>query len=94
MAVTDQDLQHAIRTLGLRGRAVCLHGSLRSFGNVIGGAVAVVRAFLDQDCTVLVPTFSSVFEVPPTLQLQFERNGWDYNTNSSAQAAFTYSVQS
>jgi aminoglycoside N3'-acetyltransferase len=79
MFVTGQDVRQALRGLGLPGRAVCLHGSLRSFGHVVGGAVAVVRAFLDEGCTLLVPTFSSVFEVAPPPHLRFERNGWDYS---------------
>jgi aminoglycoside 3-N-acetyltransferase len=79
MVVTGDDLREALRGLGLAGRAVCLHGSLRSFGHVVGGAAAVVGAFTDEGCTLLVPTFSSAFEVAPPPHLQFERNGWDYD---------------
>ncbi len=78
MSVTGEDVRKALRGLGLAGRAVCLHSSLRSFGHVAGGAAAVVRAFLDEGCTLLVPTFSSAFEAAPPPHLQFERNGWDY----------------
>lgn len=81
MVVTGQEVRQALRGLGLPGRAVCLHSSLRSFGHVVGGAVAVVRAFLDEGCTLLVPTFSSAFEVEPPPRLQFERNGWDYSAH-------------
>ena len=76
MAVTRQDMRLKIRALGLAGRAVCAHGSLRSFGKVEGGAETVVGAFLDEGCTLLVPTFSSAFEVTPPPHLMFERNGW------------------
>ena len=79
MVVTGQDIRQALRGLGLPGQAVCLHSSVRSFGQMVGGAEAVIRAFLDEECTVLVPTFSSVFEIVPPQHLQFERNGWDYN---------------
>lgn len=78
MAVTQPEIQSAIRALGLAGRPVCLHSSLRSFGHVEGGAPAVVRSFLDEGCTLLVPTFSSTFAVEPPPHLRFERNGWDY----------------
>lgn len=78
MAVTVQDIRHALRALGLSGRPVCLHSSLRSFGHVDGGAAAVVRAFLEEGCTLLVPTFSSAFALAPPPHLRFERNGWDY----------------
>src|ERR687891_282076 len=63
MVVTGEDLKQALRGLGLSRRAVCLHSSLRSFGHVAGGAKTVIRAFLDEECTVLVPTFSSGFEI-------------------------------
>ena len=73
-----------IRALGLAGRPVCLHSSLRSFGRVAGGAPTVVRPFLEEGCTVLVPTFSSAFEVAPPPGLRFERNGWDYDAAPSS----------
>lgn len=77
--VTLADLQNAIRILGLPGQAVCVHSSLRSFGRVVGGAQTVVQAFLDEGCTLLVPTFSYTFAIAPPPELQVRRNGWDYN---------------
>lgn len=79
MVVTRQDIRRAIRALGLAGRPLCLHSSLRSFGHVAGGAPTVVRSFLEEGCTLLVPTFSSAFEAAPPPHLRFERNGWDYS---------------
>ena len=78
MNVTGQEIRNALRTLGQSGRAVCVHSSLRSFGRVEGGAHAVVGAFLAEGCTILVPTFSSAFEIEPPAHMRFERNGWDY----------------
>ena len=63
MTVTEQEIRDALRSLDLSRRDVCVHSSLRSFGRVEGGARAVVGAFLEEGCTVLVPTFSSVFEI-------------------------------
>jgi aminoglycoside 3-N-acetyltransferase len=78
MAVTQKDIRHAVRALGLMDKPVFLHGSLSSFGQVAGGAGAVIGAFLDEGCTLLVPSFSSGFEIAPPPHLQFERNGWTY----------------
>jgi aminoglycoside N3'-acetyltransferase len=38
MKVTTSDIRLAIRNLGLAGRPLCVHSSLRSFGWVEGGA--------------------------------------------------------
>lgn len=58
-SVTAAEIQHSVRILGLSGRALCVHASLRSFGRVEGGAPTVVNALLAEGCSVLVPTFSS-----------------------------------
>jgi len=78
MTVVQRDIQHSIRSLGLSGHPICLHSSLRSFGQVEGGAEVVVAAFLQEQCTLLVPTFSWTFAVPPPLHLRPPRNGWNY----------------
>jgi len=78
MSLTGQDIRRALRSQGLSGRAVCLHSSLKSFGRVEGGAASVVRAFVDEGCTLVVPAFSSAFEAAPPASMRFERNGWDY----------------
>ena len=76
--VTSADLRAAIERLDLAGKPVCIHSSLRSFGAVQGGAQSVIDAFINASCTVLVPTFSSGFAVPPTAWTPL-RNGWHYD---------------
>ena len=44
VAVTRDELDAAIGELGLPGRVVCVHSSLRSFGTVDGGADTVIDA--------------------------------------------------
>ena len=61
--VTLDDIRGTVSHLGLAGKAVCLHSSLRSFGWVEGGASAVVDAFLFEESTLLVPTFSWCYSV-------------------------------
>jgi len=78
--VTAQDIANAVPRMGLSGLPVCVHASLRSFGWVDGGAPAVVKGLLTEGCTVLVPTFSWTFAVPPPAKLRRPRNGWDYDT--------------
>jgi aminoglycoside N3'-acetyltransferase len=77
-SVTQRDIQHALRLLNLPDQAVCVHASLRSLGYIAGGAPSVVRAFLHERCTLLVPAFSWSFAVPPPPDQHFPRNGWDY----------------
>ena len=76
MAVTVDKIRQGIRDLGLSGRPVCVHSSLRSFGPVEGGARAIIDSLLYEESTVLVPAFSSeMYEVPPPSDEQFARNG-------------------
>jgi len=77
-ADTD-DLRHGLRALGLSGRTVCVHSSLRSFGHLEGGPAGFVTACLQEGCTVLVPTFSwDAYLVAPPEDLRPPRNGTDY----------------
>jgi len=77
-AVRANDVEAGVRALGLAGRPVCLHSSLRSFGAVEGGADAIVDGFLAVGCTLIVPSFSWRYAVLPIDGLAPERNAWDY----------------
>ncbi len=79
MDVTATTIRAALQRLGLSGRPVCVHASLRSFGLVDGGAATIVASLLAEGCTILVPTFSSVFAVPPPSGWRLPRNGWGYD---------------
>jgi aminoglycoside N3'-acetyltransferase len=76
--VTADNLTAGVRELGVSGRVVCLHSSLRSFGHVAGGGAAVIDAFLAEGCTVLVPSFSWTYAVAAPANLRPARNGLDY----------------
>ncbi|HEX2081159.1 MAG TPA: AAC(3) family N-acetyltransferase [Longimicrobium sp.] len=76
MDVSGADVARALHDLGLAGRPVCLHASLRSFGRVAGGVPAMVRAFLDAGATLLVPTFTSRYAVRPPPGEMLARNAW------------------
>lgn len=79
MPVTASELRAAVEQLGIAGMPVCIHSSLRSFGGIEGGGRAVLDAFVDTGCTVLVPTFSWGFAVPPPESIRPRQNGWDYS---------------
>jgi aminoglycoside 3-N-acetyltransferase len=76
--VTITDIRKAIQNLSLSNKPVCIHASLRSFGWVKGGPLAVVDGFLAQGCTVVVPTFSYDLAVPPPINMRPLQNGYDY----------------
>jgi aminoglycoside N3'-acetyltransferase len=78
--LTRQDIQQALRSLDLASSPVCLHTSFRSFGSVAGGTVSLIDAFLREHCTLLVPSFSWSFAVPPPPDQHFSRNGWNYTS--------------
>ncbi|HEY8684957.1 MAG TPA: AAC(3) family N-acetyltransferase [Chloroflexota bacterium] len=79
MPVTIDDIRRAVRAAGLSARPLCVHSSLRFFGWVDGGAATVVRGLLDEGCTILVPSFSLTFSIPPPPHLRPPRNAWDYD---------------
>lgn len=78
MPVTASHLSDAVASLGIAGLPVSIHSSLRSFRGIEGGGQAVLDAFLDAGCTVLVPTFSWGFATPPPEWALPSQNGWDY----------------
>jgi len=59
--VTQTDIENSLKEIGLKaGDTVLFHSSLKSFGQVDGGADTVISAFLNtvtNEGTVLVPTF-------------------------------------
>lgn len=93
--VSARDVAKAVRALEVQNRPVCLHSSLRSFGFVEGGAKAVIQGFLNEGCTVMVPTFTDAEVAPPADQSP-PQNGYDYsrNTTAHAQPKILYSPES
>lgn len=70
--ITKAQLLSAIRRLELSGKCVCIHASLRAFGEKAEG---LLNAFLEEGCTVLVPTFSDMYEAPPVKEYMPPQNG-------------------
>ncbi|MCY3810683.1 MAG: AAC(3) family N-acetyltransferase [Gammaproteobacteria bacterium] len=78
MPIDKRIVATAIARIGIGGRPVMAHSSLKALGVVVGGASAVVGALLDRRRTVLVPAFSSGFGVPmPSDRAPLQRNGVD-----------------
>ena len=75
MPVTKNDIQKAIEANGLSDEIICVHSSLRSFGEVEGGAETIINVFLEAGCTLLAPSFTYRFYLPPREEI--EQNGID-----------------
>jgi len=91
MAVTKNDIRKGIVEAGISGEVVCVHSSLRSFGEVQGGADTVVDAFLEEGCTVLVPSFSYDYYIPRVEVIA--QNGIDYNEEPFEPNGKIYNVE-
>lgn len=77
--IDKNSIKAAIQSLNIQGEIVCIHSSLKSFGcHVDGGAKAIIDAFLEEDCTVLVLACTDDYRIPPVEGLMPDRNGWDY----------------
>ncbi|MNN28818.1 SPBc2 prophage-derived aminoglycoside N(3')-acetyltransferase-like protein YokD [compost metagenome] len=73
---------------GLQGKIICLHSSLKSFGEIEGGIKSIVDVFLEADCTLIVPTFTYDCETSQPAERRIERNGYDDHATFDHAAAF------
>jgi aminoglycoside N3'-acetyltransferase len=74
------DIQGAMETLGLSGRPVGVHVSMRSFGWLADGPSTIVDGMLAVGCTVLAATMApDLFGIPAPLDDRPARNGIDYD---------------
>lgn len=78
MILDRTHILRAVRELSLQGEGVCIHSSLKSFGYLEGGALAIIEAFLDEGCTILVPTFTYNYSIHPPADDRPLRNGCSY----------------
>jgi len=78
MIITKQDIISAIAKESLDHKVICLHSSLKSFGNVTGGADAVVQAFLDAGCTLVVPSFIYDYKIAPLMEYRQNAHEGEY----------------
>ena len=78
-ALKAERIASGLSQLGLYGRRVVVHSSLRSFGSVEGGAEAVISALQSVCRTVLMPGFQCAANkvLPPPEQRPLQ-NGCDY----------------
>ncbi|MCX7708410.1 MAG: AAC(3) family N-acetyltransferase [Clostridia bacterium] len=77
------EIKKAVLEKHLSGKTLCIHSSLKSFGPIDGGAVTIINALMDENCTLVVPTFSYDFEVPPPHGTAPVQNGMDYSKISA-----------
>lgn len=82
--IGQDDVQRSLQDLDIHDIPVCIHSSLKSFGWLEGGPGALLGGFLSQGCTVLVPTFSDGYFIPPPPGLRPRRNGWDYDAHPAS----------
>jgi len=75
---TIQQVVNAIQEMGLGKGVVLMHSSLKSFGHLEGGADTLIRAFLDVDSTLIVPTFTYDCKVPAPMEKRYPQNGCVY----------------
>src|SRR5512142_2137394 len=78
--ITFTDLRTALFKLGLSHTPVIAHASLKSFGEVIGGAEAVLRALLDSVWALVMPTFTYATMITPEVGPQ--NNGLVYGSET------------
>ena len=77
--ILQSEIRSALVQLGLAEKSVCVHSSIRSFGDRLeNGLDGLLNSFLDCGCTVMAPTFSKMFMQPPDGLYQPAQNGTAY----------------
>ncbi len=85
MSVTLVDIHTAVTRMNLAEQPLCVHASLRSFGQVQGGAQTVVEGLLQQGCTVMVPTHSyGAYHIPSPKDSAVDPAALIYSPDSNA----------
>ncbi len=70
-----EKIKHAIADLNLSGKNVCIHSSMRTYGSKSHDLPQIIKeAFLENSCTILVPTFSYMLEAKPVPHLMPKQN--------------------
>jgi aminoglycoside N3'-acetyltransferase len=94
--VTSAEIAATVVRAGLKNKALILHSSYKSFGGVKEGPKGVLDAFLDEGCTVMAPTFSWRYMVPPPCDMRPPQNGFDYTKMDSVMqgASMIYNPES
>ena len=85
MPVSLNDIRTAIHQMNLAGQPLCVHASLRSFGQVQDGAQTVIEGLLQQGCTVMVPTHSyGTYYIPAPVDGSADPSAPVYTPDSNA----------
>lgn len=95
--IYTEELERAVDELGIAGAEICVHASVKSFGDEIeGGPEALVHVFLEKGCTLMAPAFSYDYIRRAVPEFLPERNGIDYEEAAAIQEneALIYSPQS
>lgn len=89
--VSGDDIAAGLGALGLEGRALEIHVSLRSFGWLEGGARTLIDALVALNCTPLVATMATnAYAVPAPADDRPRRNGIDYEAKDRSAAALPW----
>lgn len=94
-AVKAEDLGAGTDRLGLAGKPLGVHVSLRSFGSIHGGVQTLIDALLAKGTTLLVATMAnSAYSIPAPPDDRPSRNGIDYDHKDRLAAADPWPGQS
>ncbi len=80
MPVSSSDLKTGLSKLGLTKNLVIAHASLKAFGNIEGGADAMLSALLDSVRGIIMPTFTYKTMLNPDVGPP--RNGMTYGSET------------
>jgi len=90
MSIKQDQIYAQLAELGLAGQDLAVHASLGSFGEVTGGAGAVVAALCELTQTVMMPSFCSLGRSQAPAGDRPQQNAWDYDAQGPSEAVSSF----
>ena len=86
--VNEEEIAQAAERLGVAGRAMCVHASLRSFPRLTRGPATLIDGLLSTGATVMIATMAGeAFAIPAPPDDRPARNAIDYRAMDRQAAA-------
>ena len=86
--ITKKDIIEFIKHNNIGQSVICLHSSLKSFGQVENGAATIIDGFIESNCTLVCPSF--YYESATFPRINYKNNGINYEKIETGLSDMTF----